>query len=261
MCAPVLVIVTGQLLVAPAAPDRGQLAAGQKDGVANRLRRARVRVDRTRKLDGRVGVHEAGTLLGGGRAEIGRRADEDLLDQRRRRGRAMVGLPIGLDHERSHARHERRGLAGAAGLLDVGGLTDEVGAVRIGRAGIARGEAQVAGGDQADSATGLVEPTGAQRADVVVEPAGGREVARGGVVGLGVEAEVGRPSDRDDLRVGGGRADRVGEPAVAGRDADDDAGCDGCVVELLRDVERRDVRERIRPERLVDHVDVVVSTA
>ena len=103
----------------------------------------------------------------------------------------------------------------------------------------------------------LVEAARAQRADVVVQPARGREVAGRGVVGLGVEPELGRGADRQDLRVRRRRADRVGRARVAGGHADHHAGRHGRVVELLGHVERGDVRERVRAERLVEHVHVV----
>ena len=69
-----------------------------------------------------------------------------------------VGRPVGLDDQRRGAGDERRRLARAAGLLDVGGLAQEVDAAGEGRAGVAGGEAEVAGGDQVDGGAGLVNP-------------------------------------------------------------------------------------------------------
>ena len=207
--------------------------------------------------DGLVGVQQAGALLGGGGAEVAGGAEQDLLDQRGRRGGAGVGLPVGLDDIRRGARHERRGLAGAAALLDVGGLAEEVDAAYVGRTGVAGGEAQVAGRDQVHRAAGLVEPARAQRADVVAQPAGRGEVAGGGVVGLGVHLELRRGADRDDVRVGRRRADGVGRARVAAGDGDHHARRDRRVVELLGHIQRGDVGERVAAERLVEHVDVV----
>ena len=103
-------------------PDRGQVSGGGGDaqGVADGLGPTGGGVDRLGELDRLVGVEQARTLLGGRRAQVARGAHQDLLDQGRGRGGAAVGLSVGLDHQRSRTGHERRGLAGAAALLDVG---------------------------------------------------------------------------------------------------------------------------------------------
>src|SRR6201996_1206347 len=101
-----------------------------------------------------------------------------------------MGLPIGLDDEGRRTGHERRRFAGATRSLEAGGLAAQVVAVVEPRVRGAGGERSVSGGDQVHGAAALVEPAGAERADVVVQPAAGGEVPGGGVVGLGVELEL-----------------------------------------------------------------------
>src|ERR1700678_2204923 len=73
----------------------GQLAAGQEQGVAY----GAAAVEGLGKLDGLEAVQQARALLGGGGAEVGGAAQQDLLDLRGRRGRAAMRLPVGLDDE------------------------------------------------------------------------------------------------------------------------------------------------------------------
>jgi len=138
-----------------------------------------------------VSVEQARALLVCRGAEIGGGADEELLDQRRARSRARRGVfSYAWMTSGGPAGDERRGLRWCRALLHVGWLPNEIGATRRIRAGVARGEAQVARGDQIKCVAGLVETAGAQRADFVIQPAGRREIPLQRVVRLGVEAEV-----------------------------------------------------------------------
>ena len=66
---------------------------------------------------------------------------------------------------------------------------------------LARREAQVARGHEVDGAAGLAVAAGAERADVVVQPAGRGEVAGSRVVHLRVGAEGRGAAYGDDVRV------------------------------------------------------------
>ena len=111
-----------------------------------RLRLAVAVLDGHGQLDRAVGVHLAGTLLGGRQAQVGRRAGEDLLDQRGGGAHAVVGLLVRLDHQRRAARDERGRLAGTAEVLDRRRSALEVGAAgEAHRVGGADGPAVFAG--------------------------------------------------------------------------------------------------------------------
>ena len=144
----------------------------------------------------RVDVEQTGALLVGRRADVGGRAGQDLLDQRRRRLGATVRVGVGLDDVGRRAGHERAGLAGAAERLGDGVLR----AVAACRA--AGGLAAVARGHEVDHPVVGRGAARGQRGDVVVDPAG---VA----VGLRVQPQRVRAADGDHQRVGGRRGHRA----------------------------------------------------
>ena len=163
-------------------------------------------------------------------------------------------VAIGLDHQGGGTGGERRRLAGAAAIGEVGRLTAQIGAAGLGVAGH---PVEIAGRHQIDGAAGLRVAARAERADVVVQPALGREIAHRALVVLRVEAEGGGRAGADHQRVRRRRADRVGGPRVAAGDGDRDAGRNCRIVEQLVDVERGGVGNAIAAVRLVEDIHVV----
>ena len=71
-------------------------------------RRELALIDRQRRMDRGECVDQSRSLLGGRRAEIGRRAHDDALDRGGCRIGAAVSAPIGLDHQGRLAGGQRR---------------------------------------------------------------------------------------------------------------------------------------------------------
>src|SRR6185437_14513000 len=207
---------------------------------------------------GLVGVDYAGALLLGRGADVLRGRDDDPLDDRRRRGTAAVSLPVGLDHQRGGAGGQRVRLTGTTGLLHRRWVAVEIRAGGELRRGRAQRPVLVAGRHHVDGSGRLVEACRADPADVVVDPAGdGARAEDPEGIGLGVGAERSSRASRDDLRVGGRRADRVGHARVARGRHHGDARRHGGFVGLIGQVKARLVGERVGAERLVKHVNVI----
>ena len=158
----------------------------------------------------------------------------------------LCALLVGLDDQRGHAGGQRRRLAGPACQLDRAGLPGEVGAsAKKRRVRGAQRPVQVTGRDHVDGGARLGEAARAEAADVVVDPALDARRVMPADTRLGVGAVGGGRADRDHVRVGRGRADRVGHPGVAGGDRDGHAGLDRGVVGQLGQVGLAGVRERV----------------
>ena len=127
--------------------------------------------ERLRGLDCGERVHLAGALLDGWHVQIGRRAREQLADDRRGRRRAVVALPVGLDDERRSAGDERRRLARAAEALQRRRLAGEVRALLVDR-GVRAAQCPVrlARRDEVEHAAAHREACRFDRGDLVVQP-------------------------------------------------------------------------------------------
>ena len=258
--APVLVTVTGQRSGVPGCADRVELIDRGQERVAGRRGRAVRGVDRLGQLDRLVGVQQAGALLVAGAPRSvavliricltsagvgvappwvwryawmtsGRGARPRTATTRwcRRSARRRTAGPLKLTqstNSRASASHEAK-------LRSPGATRSTVRA-------------------------GLGEAARAQRADVVVQPAGGREVA--GRARSWSARRSGSWSTRPtEIRFGSvaGEPIVLVEPASPVETLTVTPAAHGGVVELRGGVQRGDVRERVGAERLVDHVDVV----
>src|SRR5262249_32971922 len=135
-------------------------------------------------------------------------------------------------------------------------LAREVDAIGIQRTRGARLVALVARRHQVDRATVLSEPGGAELSDVLVDPALAHQLITT-AIGLREVAELGRRPRGNRARVAGRRTDRVGGSLVTRARRHQRARGGGQAVELLDGV-LVCVRKRIRPERLVEDVYMVV---
>ena len=213
--------------------------------------------ERLRGLDCGERVHLAGALLDGWHVQIGRRAREQLADDRRGRRRAVVALPVGLDDERRSAGDERRRLARAAEALQRRRLAGEVRALLVDR-GVRAAQCPVrlARRDEVEHAAAHREACRFDRGDLVVQPPV-RELVRV-LRFLRVVAERRARAGADDRRITRRRAWARAHAGVPGALDDGDARRDRLLVELAGEVLGR-IRDRIAAERLADDIRMVVA--
>ena len=167
-------------------------------------------VDGLGELHGLERVDQPGALVVGRRAQVGGRADDDLLDERRRRQVAVVRLGVGLMHQRGGGRRSPaptrwcRPAAQIGGGLEPWSMSAQPKNFVV---SLLHSDQPRSPGATTSTVCGLnsLMPSELSARDVVVLPAAGRQL-RAVPGGLAVDAVGGGPADRDHAGRGGRRS-------------------------------------------------------